>query len=333
MDGGTLATAARLRERIEALPPEQRVFELLVVTHIDGDHIDGALSFLTSPPPEGLQILDIWFNGWKHLPQTLEPLGPVAGEKLTRWIRASGVAWNDAFNDGAVVVGDDSPLPEKRLPGGMCLTVLSPGVEQLARLQPVWQDEIRRAGLDPSVPKPAPPELPGRLEPLGLPDIAALARTPFHPDSAIANGSSIVLYAEFDDHCVLLGADAHATVLVPALERLADQLDVERVPLAAFKVSHHGSKANVSRELLECLDCPRYLFSTNGDHSHHPNEEAVARTIMYGGRSPTLYFNYAEDETRIWGSDALMRRYRYGYKAVYPPEDTGRLAVSLTDDR
>ncbi|MEX0682104.1 MAG: hypothetical protein WD472_01435, partial [Dehalococcoidia bacterium] len=135
MDGGTLATAARLRERIEALPPEQRVFELLVVTHIDGDHIDGALSFLTSPPPEGLQILDIWFNGWKHLPQTLEPLGPVAGEKLTRWIRASGVAWNDAFNDGAVVVGDDSPLPEKRLPGGMCLTVLSPGVEQLARLQ------------------------------------------------------------------------------------------------------------------------------------------------------------------------------------------------------
>ncbi|MEX0705698.1 MAG: hypothetical protein WD041_03690, partial [Nitriliruptoraceae bacterium] len=214
---------------------------------------------------------------------------------------------------------------------GMCLTVLSPGVEQLARLQPVWQDEIRRAGLDPSVPKPAPPELPGRLEPLGLPDIAALARTPFHPDSAIANGSSIVLYAQFDDHCVLLGADAHATVLVPALERLADQLDVERVPLAAFKVSHHGSKANVSRELLECLDCPRYLFSTNGDHSHHPNEEAVARTIMYGGRSPTLYFNYAEDETRIWGSDALMRR--YGYKAVYPPEDAGRLVVSLTDDR
>ncbi|NVJ09741.1 MBL fold metallo-hydrolase [Myxococcus sp. AM001] len=43
IDGGTARTFPRLRKRLEALPPEQREFELLIVTHIDSDHIDGVL--------------------------------------------------------------------------------------------------------------------------------------------------------------------------------------------------------------------------------------------------------------------------------------------------
>ena len=31
----------------------------------------------------GITFGDVWFNGFRHLPDTLEPMGPVEGERLT----------------------------------------------------------------------------------------------------------------------------------------------------------------------------------------------------------------------------------------------------------
>ena len=83
IDGGTKGSWKEgLRARIEGLPAADRHFELLIVTHIDADHIDGALKLLQDETL-GTSFGDVWFNGWRHLPETLEPLGPVAGERLT----------------------------------------------------------------------------------------------------------------------------------------------------------------------------------------------------------------------------------------------------------
>src|SRR3712207_1874973 len=66
VDGGIPGTERVLRGRLEALPANRRRVELVVVTHIDIDHIGGVLGLLTDPVP-GLTIGDVWFNGWKHL--------------------------------------------------------------------------------------------------------------------------------------------------------------------------------------------------------------------------------------------------------------------------
>ena len=60
----------------------------------------------------------------------------------------------------------------------------------------------------------------------------------------------------------------------------------------ALKLSHHGSRQAHSKALLDLLDCPRYLVSTNGYSHCHPDREAIARTILWGGDDATLYFNY-----------------------------------------
>src|SRR5215510_8788689 len=62
IDAGTPATAAAVRARIEGLPKDERHFDLLVVTHVDTDHIGGVLKLL-SDLPEGTVFDDVWFNG------------------------------------------------------------------------------------------------------------------------------------------------------------------------------------------------------------------------------------------------------------------------------
>src|SRR5438045_2654939 len=82
IDGGTASSwQDGLRTRIESVPRDERHFELLIVTHIDADHIDGALALLTEESLDA-SFGDVWFNGWRHLPETpLESLGPIEGER------------------------------------------------------------------------------------------------------------------------------------------------------------------------------------------------------------------------------------------------------------
>jgi len=93
-------------------------------------------------------------------------------------------------------------------------------------------------------------------------DIKALADAPFQSDRTPPNGSSIAFLAEYQGKsCMFLG-DAHAPVLVDAIERLLAHRGEEKLRVDAMKLPHHGSRNNVSRELIELLDCPRYLVST-----------------------------------------------------------------------
>src|SRR4051812_5937024 len=46
-DAGRAATAVELKARFRALKRAERRFELLVISHVDRDHIEGALSLLT----------------------------------------------------------------------------------------------------------------------------------------------------------------------------------------------------------------------------------------------------------------------------------------------
>src|SRR5687767_2681416 len=77
IDAGTPASASAIKERIERLPPDQRRFDLLVVTHIDTDHIGGVLKLLTERPA-GLVFDDVWFNAWRHIDRVgSSRLGPI----------------------------------------------------------------------------------------------------------------------------------------------------------------------------------------------------------------------------------------------------------------
>src|ERR1700687_5538080 len=132
IDGGTPASFGALSARLKRLPEKSRQFELFVITHIDSDHIGGALPLLDRRAELSVQFDDVWFNGYIHIqPGFDDVLGPVQGEKLTKHIVDQKLAWNAAFKNRGVVVSDRGALPTKVLPGGLKLTLLSPTWQEL----------------------------------------------------------------------------------------------------------------------------------------------------------------------------------------------------------
>ena len=325
IDGGVRSAAAAVGEFLG----EDASLELLVVTHIDNDHIAGVVKLLNDArPPVPKQV---WFNGFRHLPDTgLEAMGPIEGEKFTNIILDRGYPWNTSFQNGPVAIIAPAPAkpPTPDPITGLRLTVLSPGMEQLRILRKGtnWADIVREAGLDPDVPPPPPAAPPSRLQRMGPPDIDALADQVTDLDDTPANGSTIVLLVEFADRTCLLAGDTHPDVLIAGIDQLVGKDNVLEVDV--FKLPHHGSKANVTRELLSRVCARTYVFSTDGSgNQRHPNDQAVARVIKFGGPSPMLAFNYRSVRNEGWDSDLLKDE--HGYQTMYPPPENPGISLDL----
>lgn len=336
IDGGPIGAFGALRARVDALPAGDRRFELVVLSHVDTDHIDGIIRLFANPPPWPFVVKDVWFNGWRHLEKAHGLLGGKQGEYFSALLarRLDPGSWNGAFEGGPVVVPAEGALPERTLPGGMKLTLLSPSPQKLERMRKAWRKDLGDA-IDPGDLEAAWELLAGRKQYLpgqGLlgttPELDALLEKQSRPDNAAANGSSIAFLAEFGGRSCLFLADAHPDCVCESLSRLLRARGLDRLVVDAVKVSHHGSRGNTTDELLALMESPRFLFSTNGAQFGHPDREAVQRVI---GRStqlrPKLYFNYQSDENREWACARLQDELQYD--AVYRADDAASLVVAL----
>lgn len=333
IDGGTAQTYKALRERLLALPKHERCFELVVVTHVDADHIEGIIPLLADKRL-GVTVKDIWFNGWEHLaPHSKDKLGPVQGEMLSGVIKK--LPWNRAFHRKAVMTGENIALSDPiKLDGDMHLTLLSPNRVALSKMRRVWKREVIRAGLDPGNPKAALKRLAGNKKLLpadGLGqrklDPRLIAKAPFKTDRSIANGSSIAFIAEYQGLSCMFSGDAPPGILVPALMQLLEERNQSHLKLDALKVSHHGGRKNLSPELMDLLRCNKYLISTNGSYFGHPHLESVARIITQNKQLVHLFFNYATEYNSMWKNRILMRK--FNYQPFYPAEDQPGMRVGL----
>lgn len=321
IDMGPEETGKELRERISALPEDQRSFELIVVTHIDRDHIGGLLSCLVDAEPiPGFTTKDFWFNGFAHLdglkPQDeFESMGAIQGERLSNWLGTQN--WNKLFAGGPVCRGNKLPLPHRDFEGGMRLTVLGPTARRLSDLKPVWRKEVEAA-----LRKAQQNISDEGLERMGANSIHALsdkeallrlAEQQLTRDNSPANASSIVLLLEYQDTRILLSGDAFSTDLKESVQLFSQGQPLE---LAAFKVPHHGSRRNLCKAMIESVRCPCWLISTDGSRFQHPDDEAVARILSYSKHCPiTVGFNIRSEYNEKWSNDDW--RERFSYRTTY----------------
>ncbi len=338
VDGGTAGTREHIQKILTALPHGQRHLELVVVTHIDNDHIAGILTLLEEEAEAATEkkleftIGDFWFNGWPHLhedPQGIELYGAEQGEKLTKQICDHELSWNKNFRGKAVAVPKKGELPRKRMPGGMELSLLSPRTEDLKKMKTVWKKELIDAGLVIGLSLNETPSIEG-VERYGTPstgllDLDALASSEFDPDVSPANRSSIALVAEYDGKRVLFAADAHAEVLQASLQRYQPD---GKAQFDLVKVSHHGAQGTTSLNLVKALDCKRYMFSTNGSSYYHPHAEAVARVIVATDGTPELVFNYKTKHNSVWEGMAGIPG-RNMFRTTYPQSGKSGISVVL----
>lgn len=112
------------------------------------------------------------------------------------------------------------------------------------------------------------------------------------PDSSVTNGSSISIIVEVG-HCRLLFlGDSWAEDIEVAIRALPDAT----FPMIfdAIKISHHGSLHNTSPALLQMIDAPVFLVSSNGDRHSHPDLEVLKAIVDRPSNfQRNLYFNYS----------------------------------------
>ena len=343
IDGGPLSIYPALSARLYQIPEAERRLELLVISHIDSDHIGGIVKLLGDKGLD-LRYQELWFNGWNQITQPLHPWSsppltppsarttrsPLEGDFVGLLVKRSGAPWNASFRGQAICIDRAADPAEVKLDGGLKLTLLSPDVTALKDLRSSWSKARERQTFDANNPEALQAKLDaakryrtrGTAQPvLSTSVVEELTGVAEQLDDAVANGSSIAFIAEYQGkRCAFLG-DAHMPVVEATLGRLAKRYNEVRVRIDAVKVSHHGSKGNTTDRFLKLIDCHRYLISTDGSQFGHPDDEAIARIVQGGSKPIELHFNYLNDRTRRWADDDLQRS--LGYRAFFPTAGDG----------
>ncbi|MEO8371621.1 MAG: hypothetical protein ABI806_20710 [Candidatus Solibacter sp.] len=260
--------------------------EMVMVSHIDDDHIHGILDWMEDIASDGAvpcNIATLWYNSFddilKKTPGGLktrvasladdlaagaapdglsEPMAKVLvasvgqGRELRAQAEARGIVLNGGFKEsgggpGLVMAPAKGDTAITR-PGGLKLHVIGPGQKQLSDLEDSWIKDVQ-----------------------AHPDAVVVAN---FVDRSVPNLSSIVVVAEFQGKRILLTGDARGDFVRNGLET-AGFLDQDgKAHFDVIKMPHHGSSRNMRLDWLQNLTADHYVISANGQFSN-PDKETI----------------------------------------------------------
>jgi len=286
IDGGPkgifkLSLAPRLKAIQAARGGGVLEIRMLMVSHIDDDHITGVLDLtkmLRELDDSGTQlpydILTLWHNSFDDIagkisasvgaqlfasakPKTSDGAAIVASVAQGRQLRldadALGLNMNTGFDDMLLF---KKASPSLNIGSDLKFTVLGPRQAELDALNKKWDKEVQAL-----LAKKKKKKGQGGGSELGAADLQALAAE--FVDNSIHNLSSVVVLAEFDGKRMLLTGDARGDFILDSL-RDANLLKNGKISIDVFKVPHHGSVRNAAAELFETIVADHYVFSADG---------------------------------------------------------------------
>lgn len=329
IDGGPYNNFEKMISGLKRVAPKLKELELLVITHIDIDHIDGIITLLNQAKPP-FRIKDIWFNGFKQLTKIKsDVLGGLQGEYLTKLIKKNKLPHNKAFKGGAVYVKDSRKPPVISLLDNFTITLLGPSAEALEKLKPVWKKEIDGILTKESIEERWTRDTRYRKvidNILGEPSMKELQEATPKGDKSAANLSSIAFIGEFEGKKCLFAGDAPSDELVKTIDPIRMKNNAKQIKLNAWKLAHHGSKGSTLDKLMKKIQCKKIMVSTDGSRYQHPDPECIAKCILHNGPGVSFYFNYASEYNEKWADAELQSKHKF--KSVYPKSGTG-LSISL----
>lgn len=296
IDGGIPRTYLRhLKPELERIVQQGEFIDLLVITHIDDDHIGGIKELYQDIDMNKDFIKEVWFNSgdllsdyFKAERESIRAVEIIRKDKVTMSV-SQGVTLEKALKEekGNWLQKLICFSNEKINYMGLFITILSPNEKSLEKLHKHWETEIDKKK-----------KMSKEHDDFNIP-ISQLVKRKFREDKAIPNGSSIALLIEAQNKSVLLLGDAHPSVISDSLEKMKLASPEKKLKLDLVKVSHHASKGNTSPRLLSLIQCKKFVVSTDGNKHGLPDKEAIARVIASQPEC-TIYFNYDETPKNIF---------------------------------
>jgi beta-lactamase superfamily II metal-dependent hydrolase len=282
-----------LKEVIDNLRSKDESIDLLIITHVDADHISGILKWFDEDKEAYKLIKEVWFNSGKLIaeffkeeenkdlqhfidPFKTEDTNIKQGIEFSKYIEDKGILKKIIFQNTEI-----SKF-------GLDFKILSPNEIKLKKLLHEWKKE------EPNLNTASK----NNDYPISLKE--HIQNDIFKEDIALPNGSSIAFILSYNNKNFLFLGDSHPSVIINGLNNFGYCKDN---PLNAefVKVSHHGSKENTNIELLKCINSKNYVISTNGKYNQHPHKQLLAR-IINEKNDCNLYFNYEERIDNIFSN-------------------------------
>ncbi|SFN16336.1 Metallo-beta-lactamase superfamily protein [Algoriella xinjiangensis] len=289
-----------LKTELDTIKNNGKSLDLLILTHIDNDHICGFLKWFEIDSEAHSNIKNVWFNSGKLI---AEYFNEQENDDLKIGLKIfsdsqTGVHEAIKFEDYLI----DKEIWDKKIiiqgqeyeECGMKIQILSPNETQLKRLLKEYKEKTGDPAYTVGRGKDWNKDIKDFIEEENRPDFK------FNQDSSVKNGSSISFILTLNDKFFLFLADSHPKGIVTQLKTLGyskeNPLEVE-----VMKVSHHGSKSNTNKELLEIVKTENYIISTDSSGHNHPNKRTLAR-ILNVNPNAIFHFNYEHVRNEVFSA-------------------------------
>ena len=280
---------------------------LLMVSHIDDDHITGVLELtkqlrdlqdrhVTLP----YDILTLWHNSFDDIvggagptvaallraaafsPRTADGAAIVSSVPQGRQLRLDAdklaINMNSGFDD---LIRFEPAAPKAlKISSDLVFRVLGPRKPELDDLEAKWHKDVK-AFLAKKKKKKKPGG--GSEASLTAADLQALAAE--FVDDSIHNLSSLVVLAELDGKRILLTGDARGDFILDSL-REAGLVKNGKCVIDILKAPHHGSVRNVAADFFKTIVADHYVFSANGRDG---NPDPATFDLLFKARPSGTY--------------------------------------------
>lgn len=330
VDGGPASTADDIANEYDTL----EYIDLLILTHYDEDHISGLLEYFSRHKNDRTnRIGQVWVNG-AHLIYYDDDENTTAYDNAFNLTTCLDKLKKHGFIDQWIDKVTVSMVPV--VTDYYRIDILSPTSEILAILEKNFKKYVEEHGLQDDSDTDnevsfahVVADSQKSLEELG----AAVIKN----KTTFMNSTSIALLLRAEGKCVLFMGDADPIVVANSLATLVqkDATLCKPFHIDLTKVSHHGSKANICKELLDLIDCQNFLFTTNGGTggSYHPDRTTLAYLWKYSSRQAdkklTLYFNYSLSKIEKRNVRVLSSEEKAMFNIVDDYEDNSKPKITI----
>jgi len=251
IDGGLSKDKKLLIGHVQSHIEAGNRIDLVVLTHVDGDHIGGFLELFKKDFITSSVIGEVWFNIKQDSDAATNSVSNLdvsfsQGSRLAETLRGKYIPIRAACADR------DPPDFRRK---DCTVEVIAPSCAALESLQ---QDWALQSKLDVAADK-ADHDL----------SWEQLREEKFSEDGSVKNRSSIAVIVRSlsAKKSVLFCGDSVPSELLASVDSSPEQFDLVKLP-------HHGSRANTNSKLLEKFPTKRYVISA-GSNNHKPHKKTL----------------------------------------------------------
>jgi len=307
------------------LSRQSEMIDLLMITHIDKDHISGAIPFFedNGHNNEIIEVAEVWHNSYRHLQFNKEKVDGIddkeklilqniiksnqlnsqedgiqqksykQGSSLAQLLYQYKYQWNSSFYNNAIRVNDFKTITIK---DDINILVLSPNKTKLDELASKWLKELKKKKYNFDI---SDEEIFDDAFEFYMRSLKEQKSSIQKKSAKKDNLDNITLTDGQDKEppngssmaCIIEYKNKKLLFLGDAHEDIIyDNLTLLQengyeLNFDLVKLSHHGSNNNTSVRLVDLVESDTYIISTSGASHNHPDLETIAKIV----RKKTTY--------------------------------------------